>query len=251
MTILPPNATPLESALESALDKRQLPVEIGKLWNPQTCPEALLPWLAWSLSVDSWDPAWNTQTKRQAIANSAKVHRQKGTVGAVKAALDTMGVSIDFIEWFDDVEDLSLVAIQDTRPHHFAFIAWAGADAYTSNEVILSPELYKTIKQITERTKPLRSHFDFLVGTKLSHTLIAGTSASAYMLKRSPTQTLAVQPPDTETKAQISAVSAGWHQINRTSQQTLPVQIPTNQSSLTTAMNISKKGLAVARFYMQ
>ncbi len=35
-----------------------IPEYVGKQWHPQTCPEALLPWLAWSLSVDEWDESW-------------------------------------------------------------------------------------------------------------------------------------------------------------------------------------------------
>ncbi|TKA96910.1 phage tail protein I, partial [Cereibacter changlensis] len=57
-SILPPNATKAERAFEAALAALcDLPVPVGQLWSPETCPAALLPWLAWALSVDDWDPA--------------------------------------------------------------------------------------------------------------------------------------------------------------------------------------------------
>jgi phage tail P2-like protein len=38
------------------------------LWNPQTCPLAALPWLAWTLSIDKWDTDWTEERKRTATA---------------------------------------------------------------------------------------------------------------------------------------------------------------------------------------
>ena len=50
--LLPPNRTKLEQALERATARLgAVPVPIKDLWNPWRCPVALLPWLAWSLSV--------------------------------------------------------------------------------------------------------------------------------------------------------------------------------------------------------
>ena len=45
MSILPPNATPLDRALDQVeLDGLgELPIPIRSVWNPQTCPAQLLP----------------------------------------------------------------------------------------------------------------------------------------------------------------------------------------------------------------
>ena len=62
-SILPPNSTAPERAIESASSfVRDLVVPIRHLWNPETCPAAFLPWLAWSWSVDSWNPDWPAPT---------------------------------------------------------------------------------------------------------------------------------------------------------------------------------------------
>lgn len=64
------------------------------LWDPMTCPADLLPWLGWALSVDAWDGDWTVDQKRSAIAASIEVHRHKGTIGAVKKALEAVGYEV-------------------------------------------------------------------------------------------------------------------------------------------------------------
>lgn len=95
--LLPPNATAPERALSLATD-RWPDVPIKTLWSPQTCPEAQLPWLAWALSVDDWDAAWPVETKRQVIAASIEQHRKKGTVGALRRALQRLGYEVEIDE---------------------------------------------------------------------------------------------------------------------------------------------------------
>lgn len=91
-SLLPPNSTAAEQAIEQAKARAfALPVSVDQLWSAATCPAALLPWLAWALSVDSWDGQWSEERQRAVIAASIGVHRRKGTVGAVKAALLAAG----------------------------------------------------------------------------------------------------------------------------------------------------------------
>ena len=68
-----------------------VPVPVGDLWSPYTCPLGVLPWLAWSLGVSPWDSTWTEGQKRQAIAESIAVHRVRGTIGALKRALQAIG----------------------------------------------------------------------------------------------------------------------------------------------------------------
>lgn len=89
--LLPPNATALERA--AAVTQQhlgELPVDTRHLRNPERCPVALLPFLAWELSVDDWNPKWGVDVKRRVIANSIAVHRRKGTRGAVRRALEAI-----------------------------------------------------------------------------------------------------------------------------------------------------------------
>ena len=99
-TLLPSNATALERVLEAAPGARVegMPVLVDDLWRPDACPENALPWLAWALSVDRWDPDWPTDVKRLVVADSVGQHRRKGTLSAVRRALDDVGAVYDIVE---------------------------------------------------------------------------------------------------------------------------------------------------------
>jgi phage tail P2-like protein len=91
-TLLPPNATTAERALEGTTSRvTDVPVLVRESWDPDDCPEELLPWLAWAYSVDEWDPAWSEATKREAVTDAYKRNRKKGTVWAVKRQLNLFG----------------------------------------------------------------------------------------------------------------------------------------------------------------
>lgn len=101
-SLLPRNATDAERAAEQAVARvGGVPAPLASLWNPMDCPEALLPWLAWGLSVDTWDAGWSDMQKREAIRSSMFVHRHKGTAGAVRAALSALGLDSRVVEWFE------------------------------------------------------------------------------------------------------------------------------------------------------
>ncbi|TMP83758.1 phage tail protein I [Pseudoalteromonas phenolica] len=163
---------------------------IAHQWDPLRCPVTLLPWLAWSLSVDDWDESWTEETKRAMIANSVKVHKHKGTVGAVKKALSALGLQIDFFEWFEDVDDVYLAPYHSREPNTFIFIAWANETPYTSKSIVLDQTLYDAIYRVTNQTKPQKAHFDFLVGVKMSSAMLAGAISKQSISKRSYAQVL-------------------------------------------------------------
>ncbi|WP_440055476.1 phage tail protein I [Pseudoalteromonas sp. T1lg65] len=187
--------------------KTVTPEHIAKQWDPKTCPESLLPWLAWSLSVDEWDEAWPVATKRDFIANSVKVHKHKGTVGSVKRALASLGVNVEFFEWFEDIDDIALAPYQSKQPHTFMFIAWAHEVPYTSSVITLDETIYRAIRRVTERTKPQRAHFEFLVGAKLKLALKAASISSGLQVART---TIRTEP----VKAGSSKVETQWAMVN-------------------------------------
>ena len=92
-TLLPPNSTALERAVDRSVAVRHaaLPMLIPGLWNADTCPAALLPYLAWAVSVDEWDEGWSVAKKRAAIRESPEIHRRKGTLSAIRRALTALG----------------------------------------------------------------------------------------------------------------------------------------------------------------
>lgn len=90
-TLLPPNASPLQKQFESLTTRWAFELAFIDAWNPSTCPLAVLPWLAWALSVDTWEATWPEATQRAVVAGSIATHRLKGTVASVKNALADAG----------------------------------------------------------------------------------------------------------------------------------------------------------------
>lgn len=252
-TLLPPNATAEERAIEQTTARLgEIPAELGRLWNPDTCPAELLPWLAWALSVDEWDSEWSEQTQRGIIKASATVHRHKGTVGAVKKALASLGISVEFLEWFQDVDDLAIAPIHSTTPHTFIFIAWANENPYTSNEVFLNQNLYDAVQRVVWQTKPVRSHFDFLVGAKLNSDLVLGTASTGWLqVGRFCNETLPVQLPASKSDLAAAFVTSGHNlQVGRISTESAPVQVPAADSGLGAIFHLNQRRYSVARFYL-
>ncbi|MFT4925627.1 MAG: phage tail P2-like protein [Phenylobacterium sp.] len=242
-SLLPLNATDFERDLEQAAARiDNMPIDVGKLWDPDSCPASLLPWLAWAMSVDEWDREWNEDTQRSLIKHAAYTHRQKGTVGAVKKALSALGVTVDFLEWFQDVDDLALAPIHNTQPYTFVFIAWANENPYTSNEVFLNPELYDAITRIVNQLKPARAHFDFLIGVKLESGLFAGATSGGWsQVGRFGNRTVPVQSPPFESELGIGISENGNNmQVRRIGKDTAPVQIPPSTTEV--ALGLSSSG---------
>lgn len=148
MTILPPNATAMESAFDLADAARlaALPVPVGDVWNPWTCPASLLPWLAWGVSIDIWDTSWPEQVKREAIAGAIEEQRRKGTPAAVRKALDRIDPLIGLTEWFEDRENLDRYTFRLDLP-----------DRNTSAIEYDAPTINQLLRDI-QAVKPLRAH---------------------------------------------------------------------------------------------
>lgn len=107
--LLPANSTALERDLATVfaeIEGIETPARL--MWDPDRIPAAFLPWLAWSLSVDDWDPDWSEERKREVIKGSVALHRIKGTRKSVEMALQMMGYGAARI-----VEDRDLPRIGD------------------------------------------------------------------------------------------------------------------------------------------
>jgi phage tail P2-like protein len=160
MSLLPANSTPDERAIEAATARASsLDVPIGDLWNPRTCPAALLPWLAWALSVDTWDAAWPEAIKRRVIANSPAVHRAKGTRAAVAAALDGLMVKAGIIEWWQPGGS----GVAGT----FIIRAYASA-RWSEGAPLITPALTDAIKAMVTASAPVSRPFTLQVGVAAS-----------------------------------------------------------------------------------
>lgn len=170
-SLLPTNATPQERALDAAVARiADTTVPIRTLWDPDTCPEALLPWLAWALSVDVWDSDWPDEVKRQVIRVSVGMHRHKGTRAAVADAVSVLGFHVDLSEWWE----------HGGVPHTFRLVAY-GDDVFDAGFSI-NVSLFQRVSRLIETVKPARSHFDLRIGERFSDAAyLRSATQSAYL----------------------------------------------------------------------
>lgn len=150
-SLLPPNATPLERALEAATARiGDVPVDVAAIWDPATCPIAVLPWLAWSLSVDSWDPAWPDAVKRDAVARSIALHRRKGTRFSVEAVLARYDELLTLVEWHE--------ATPPGTPHSFDIVLPITPGGNAPGGERATAAFAENVLRDVARVKPLREH---------------------------------------------------------------------------------------------
>lgn len=106
VSLLPRNATQLEHLAAEALAQIQLtPIPLRQLWDPMLCPVDLLPYLAWTFSVDRWDSSWSESAKRSAIRSAYYIHTHKGTIGSLRRVVEPLGYLIEVVEWFNTVPE--------------------------------------------------------------------------------------------------------------------------------------------------
>jgi len=148
-TLLPPNATLHEGAMEAALRADIDLTGADTLWNPATCPADVLPYLAWGVAISHWDPDWTEAEKRAAIAGAIPYHFRKGTRGAVEEVLARFHPLLEIIEWWE--------ASPRRTPHTFEVRAPASIGA-----AFLTADTAAAIIRDVAAAKPLRSHFDFV-----------------------------------------------------------------------------------------
>ncbi|OSN07207.1 phage tail protein I [Lonsdalea britannica] len=105
-SLLPPSATDTEIRLaEARSGLSALDVPLRDIWNPDTCPVSLLPYLAWARSVDRWEESWPESVKRQVVKDAFYIHRCKGTISAIRRVVEPFGFLIRVIEWWQTDEE--------------------------------------------------------------------------------------------------------------------------------------------------
>ena len=146
-SLLPPNATQLLRDLESVFgDSFDLPTLNRYVVNPDLAPVHILPWLAWALSVDDWSDNWSEQIRRNVIKASVEVHRKKGTIGALKKALQAFNyTNVKVEEWFE----------YGAEPYFFRVF-------FDVNEPGFDVNILPQVQKVIESTKNARSHLENL-----------------------------------------------------------------------------------------
>jgi len=147
--LLPPNATAYERAVD-AVGARidDVPVPLQTILNPATCAAELLPWLAWSLSIDRWNADWTEEQKRFEVARAIDLQRKKGTPASVEAVLASFDELLTITEWFEQ---------QPPGPIH-SFVIDLPLDDQGGPRATAA--FTAAVVRDVIRIKPLRSHFE-------------------------------------------------------------------------------------------
>lgn len=155
-SLLPPNSTPAERAAEATMSRIGLvPTPLRQLWDADTCPAPLLPWLAWALSIDAWKSYWPENVKRAVIRTAIDIQRRKGTAKSVRDVVAAFGGSVVMREWWEQSPP--------GAPHTFDLVMTiTGEDGEPA-----SAQFVDDVIAEVQRTKPVRSHFNFTQGVEM------------------------------------------------------------------------------------
>ncbi|OHU87818.1 MULTISPECIES: phage tail protein I [Pseudoalteromonas] len=170
------NGSALQSDIQSVSNALFAPVNTGAdvvatLWSPETCPEPLLPWLAWSQGVEQWDEQWSDNTKRQVISQSYEQHKYLGTRFAITKGLQPFGFQTKIYEWFEKQPQ--------AEPGTFS-IDVSVTDKGIDNKVI--EQIYTTIVQTKRKSVQFDLSVSLLGETELGFASAAtsGITATVY-----------------------------------------------------------------------
>lgn len=169
-SLLPSSSSKQERDIDIAIQRLAAPDVAGirSQWNAETCPENLLPWLAWALNVDEWDASWPEQYKRQTIAQSIELHRIKGTVSSIRRVLANAGYGDATI--YEGVYG----ELYDGTFTHNGFISHGNSDDWAEYRVVLTRPMTNTqaaqVRRILGFTAPARCDLKQLIYTAVTHT---------------------------------------------------------------------------------
>lgn len=167
-TLLPRNATATELRLEQSTKRMgNLPTPLRELWNPNTCPQNLLPWLAWAFQIDVWDANWSEATQRQAVRGAIDVHRRKGTPWAIRRALENAGYGDAVLQEGDATQ------MHDGTLDHHGEAQYIGDLDWANYRVMLAQPITNAqaaqVRQIMGFVAPVRCHLVGLVFTEIAN----------------------------------------------------------------------------------
>lgn len=157
-TLLPANATWFERTMEQVLASRMGRLETGAdiiatMADPYRCPAQYLPWLAWAVAVPYWRTEWPEAVKRELIAQSPAIHRERGFLPGIERGLAAIDLRMDITLWHQ-MEPPGI-------PGTFAATIWA------NNNRLLTAEALADGIAMVNATKRQSQHADIRVGAAL------------------------------------------------------------------------------------
>ena len=195
--LLPSNANQLERLAAQALAQiERVPVPIRDLLSPTRCPVALLPYLAWAMSVDRWEEAWPEATKRQVIASSYYVHAHNGTIGSLRRVVEPLGYLIRVTEWWQEVPE----GVPGTFRLNIGVL-----------ESGITDEMYESLVLLIDDAKPVSRH---LIGLAISLEVRSSVFLAVAQLDGETLTVYPYAPGPIEVSSQVLLFGGAEHSID-------------------------------------
>ncbi|WP_443091362.1 phage tail protein I [Basfia succiniciproducens] len=158
ISLLPVGSTKLERKLSHTLSAiADIPVPLNLLLHAKHCPADLLPWLAWSVSVDEWDDNWSDEQKRNSILDSIHIHKTKGTVASIRRVLASAGYGDVVI-----LENMSAIFYNGENTFNGDYVYGSAESHWATYRVYLkkpiSIEQAEQVRLLLANTAPARCH---------------------------------------------------------------------------------------------
>ncbi len=164
-SLLPHNSSDFERNLEQALQVQAAqfdPDIIRTIHDPNECPVEFLPWLAFAENVDAWNDAWPEDVKRSVIANTAVLHRHKGTRGGLIEALAAINVEVQISEWWEQTP-------QGT-PGTFELTLLVGGVLVPEDGILIGEATLTEVRRVIDTSKRHSLHYTFKAGVSAAPT---------------------------------------------------------------------------------
>jgi len=158
-------------------EKRKL--DFTSFWDADRCPEKYLIFLAWSLGVPVWSRDWGESEKRQMIRKMLWIRRIRGTVGALRELLFSVGVICRVREGWESEswqpEELS----EERMPYFFR------VEIYVSeNDWLHNNSRVDIIRGLIDWVKPFIAEYDIRIIVSFSQeTGVAGLMGAFKMVR--------------------------------------------------------------------
>ncbi|MEC4090582.1 phage tail protein I [Pseudoalteromonas rubra] len=165
-----PDEQALRRSVQDACILQDIRLLLRALWDPMLCPTPLLPWLAWSMSVDEWDEAWSEALKRQVIRDAFTVHQYKGTPYALQKALDSLNIATEIREWWQS--EGADIPSEEAMPRGTIKV-WALVNQNLDDhqQGLLTPQMLKKVRRVINAVKRGAIHVDLQLGISLSESV--------------------------------------------------------------------------------
>lgn len=110
--------------------------------------------LAWQFDLSTWREKWNIAIKRSVLKTAIRDKSKNGTLSAVRQAVASIGSAASITEWWQENPK--------GEPHTFKVqVAMAKIEGQLQDDTI------EDIMSLIDYAKPLRSHYNFILGVSV------------------------------------------------------------------------------------